>query len=131
MSFKKVAFLGTFTTDKADPEPEKVSVYQKKSEKKVSSAKWMAMSTLTCRDFSKDSYDYRDKNFILSDEGLTFELPPHLKEVYLRKNAFEKTEFRKLPLKPAKFRNEHKKTFRQMSESSLENITKVVRVQNT
>ena len=127
MSYKKVAFLGTFKTDRPDPKPKEVSVYQMKKSKKIASAKWMHVSSLSCRDFSKNSYDYRDQHFVLSDEGITYELPPHLKAIYQKHNDFQKTEFRKIPLKPGKLRNEHKKTFRNMTESSLETLTQVTR----
>ena len=128
MSFKKVAFLKSFTTDKPDPQPEKPSAYQRKNKLKTPSASWMFVSTMTCRDFSKDSYNYRDKNFILSDEGITYELPSHLKAVYEKKDKFSKTEFRKLPLNPGKLRNENKKQFPQMSYSNFQVITDTNRI---
>jgi hypothetical protein len=127
MSFKKVAFWTAFRTDQPDPQPEEASVYQKKKRLGVKKAQWMAMSTLSCRDFTKSSYDYRDKNFILADEGISYELPKHLGEVYRKQNEFEKTEFRKVPLKPGKFRNENKTIYRPMHESSGETFTHVER----
>lgn len=123
MSFKKVAFLTTFAADTPDPEPEKASVYQKKKPTKVPSAAWMHMSTLSCRDFTKNTYNYRDMHFSLADEGITYSLPPHLSQVYKKTDNFQKTEFRKLPLKPGKFSSDKRKVFRNMSESSMKAYT--------
>ena len=131
MSIKKVAFLTTYKTDTPDqPEPVKSS-YERKKPTKVPSAALTSMSTLTCRDFTKNSYDYRDKNFLLSDQGLTFQLPPHLQSIYKRSNSFQKTEFRKLPLKPGKLRNENKRIFKVMHESSGETFMCLNRFENS
>ena len=127
MSYKKVAFFSTFTTDKPDPQPEPVSVYQRKPQKTEVPDIWVHMSAMTCRDFSKNTYSYRDKHFSLTEEGITYELPPHLRGIYEKNNQFQRTEFRKLPLKPGKLRNQNKKTFRYMSASSLDTITEVNR----
>jgi hypothetical protein len=114
MSFTKVAFQTHFKTDVADKQPPKPNVYNRKKPQKVAYSKWMSMSTLSCRDFTKNTYDYRDKHFILTDEGLTFKQPAHLSKIYERSSSFEKSEFRKLPLKPGKLRNENKKIFSEM-----------------
>lgn len=131
MSFKKVAFLTTYKTDVPDqPEPVK-STYERKKPTKLVPAAWTSMSTLTCRDFSKNSYDYKDMHFLLSDEGITYSLPPHLQTVYKRSSSFQKTEFRKLPLKPGKLRNENKKVFHAMSESSGKTFTHIDYIEKT
>jgi hypothetical protein len=125
MAHKKVAFLTTYKTDETEPKPKAISVYQRKTEKPVKLEDWNFMSSMTCRNFSKDSYGYRDKFFVLSDQGITYNLPKHLSLIYTPDNQFQSTELRKIKFKPGKLNGNNKKIFKSMTDSSFNAITAV------
>ena len=69
MAYTKFAFASTFKTDVPDPRPTPVNPYQQKLRTKREPGRWLGLSSMTCRDFSKFSYDYRDGAPDLSDRG--------------------------------------------------------------
>ena len=127
MSITKIGFLTHYKPTKPDPVPETPDKYARAKAKAVEKASWMSMSGLSCRDFSKNTYNYRDKHFVLAEEGQTFPLPSHLNQIYVRSSSFQKSEFRKLPLKPGKLQNSNKKVFHEMRVTSAETFTHIDR----
>ncbi|CAG9311511.1 unnamed protein product [Blepharisma stoltei] len=123
MANRKVAFCTTFYTDKPDELPKEPTGYERRLRRKRSPGRWLHLSTMTCRDFSKDSYDYRDAQFQLSDKGRTYNPATFEKKLFAPKNKFQKTEFRKIELAPGKLSNQNKKVFRNMTESSMGTFT--------
>jgi hypothetical protein len=100
MAAKKIGFSTTYKPAQPDPPAKEKDPYQPKKPIKRPSSRWLSLSTMTCRDFSKNKYDYRDLNFQTSDSGLVYELPKPLSKLSKPEGKFYNTELRFLNFKP-------------------------------
>jgi len=100
MAAKKIAFSTTYKPAQPDPPAKEKDPYQSKKPIRRPNARWLSLSTMTCREFSKNKYDYRDLNFQTSDSGLVYELPKSLQKLSKPEGKFYHTELRFLNFKP-------------------------------
>lgn len=100
MAAKKIAFSTTYKPTQPDQPAKERDPYQPKKPIQRPNARWLSLSTMTCRDFSKNKYDYRDLNFQTSDSGLVYELPKPLQKLSKPEGKFYNTELRFVNFKP-------------------------------
>lgn len=112
-----VVFFKTFP---ARPQPPAVSdPYKQRLSQSRPKGKWLGLTQLTCRDFSRDSYEYKDLHFSMSDQGWRYPVPTCLQGVYNSKGK----ELRKTDLGPRKWRNAGKTVEGKMRASSTAMMT--------
>jgi len=116
MAIRKVGFQTTYYTDKPDPVVPEKSVYERKPPKKRPKGRWLHLSSMSCRDFSKDTFDYKDLSFKLSDQGRTYQLS--------RCNLpTSKKQFKQFNFKPPKLHFETRSVNLPMRQSSWASLT--------
>ena len=112
-----VVFFKTFP---ARPRPATVSnPYQSRHPQSRPKGKWLGLTQLTCRDFSKDTYEYRDLHYSMGDQGWRYRVPSCLQGVYQCGGK----ELRKTDLGPGKWRNEGRTVQDKMRTSSTAMMT--------
>lgn len=120
----KIAFASTFKPLVSDPILPKPNTYEKRCRRKRSPGRWQHLSTLSCRDFTKVTYDYRDTAPHLADRG-RFYKPCTAETAVLRErnDKFSKTELRHLNFSPGKLRAECRTIFPAQTVSSWTQLT--------
>ena len=109
-----------FRTYPARPRPPTVSdTYKQRLSQSRPKGKWLGLTQLTCRDFSRDSYEYRDLHFAMSDQGWRYPVPTCLQGVYTCGGE----ELRKTDLGERKWRNAGKRVQGKMRASSTAMMT--------
>lgn len=108
MAAKKIAFATTYRGAYPDSPSKQQDPYECKKPIKRSNARWLSLSTMSCRDFSKDRYDYKDLNFQTSDSGIVYNLPKTLQKLQKPEGKFYSTELRFVNFKPNSKFNSHK-----------------------
>lgn len=109
-----------FKTYPANPRPSTVcNPYKPRHTQPRPKGKWLGLTQLTCRNFSKDTYEYRDLHYSLGDQGWRYPVPSCLQGVYQCGGE----ELRKTDLGPRKWRNEGRSVQSKMRASSTAMMT--------
>mmetsp|Transcript_20853 Transcript_20853/g.38704 ORF Transcript_20853/g.38704 Transcript_20853/m.38704 type:complete len:146 (+) Transcript_20853:1-438(+) len=120
----KVAFLTSFKPSTPDPPAPKSDSYEKRLRRKRSPGRWQHLTTLTCRDFTKDTYDYRDTAPHLYDRGRFYKpCTAEANVIVERKDRFSRTELRHLNFSPGKLRADNRTVFPSQTVSSWTQLT--------
>lgn len=115
----QVAFFVTYRPTKPDPPPPKASPYEKRLRQKRSPGRWQKVTSLSCRDFTKNTYDYRDTAPHLADRGRFYKpCTAEANVIPARKDKFSTTQLRHLNFTPGKLQSEHRKVFPEQTVSS-------------
>lgn len=112
-----VVFFRTYPAH--PPRAQSPDTYQHRKTQARPKGKWLGVSAMTCRDFTKDTYEYRDLHYCLEDQGWRFPVPACLQSLAVPLG----TELRKTNLGERKWRNEGKRLQAKMRASSTAMIT--------
>jgi hypothetical protein len=93
MATTKVAFLSTWKNKNLKP-PKQENPFEEKNRRKRSPGRWLGLSAMSCRDFTKNKCDYRDGAPDLSDRGRFFPFNQHDKPLFHRPIKFEERKGR-------------------------------------